>query len=445
DDIVTLRTKFLLEYRPRAPSSAGDLTEFLKRQENPDQMIYCNRPLHASVLIPVTLLHPIFGQFIDDCDNYKPTAKDNAFVLELSTAMTQFYQDETDQANRIRQVFRDKYDIDFLQTVIEGTTHSTDGDEGDTNRRNLPFALIEFKNDVGSKESEPFVQSVLRYLESTRKQAPEMPCSVLPCMIINVFGPHMSFVGAAWNVRPVAQVLSTGLPFYFDFSDTKLRATAARHLGAFKKAIHSLQDYYHNDVSVTSPTLIPWQIFPYRKHFTSLVDSSEQQFEYVKKHEHYRLLFLGKLSDGRYICIKFSRQEVHSFCALKGFAPKLLGCEMIPGGWWMVVMDLIDENRVEFYDPQAPLRSSILKHLREFLTLLHGKDFVHDTHNTNTVVPRSGASRLILVDFDRAGRIRNARYPMNVHYGVKLRHLMQDTIFLRPDGARDGELITADS
>jgi hypothetical protein len=138
--------------------------------------------------VPVTLLHPIFGQFIDECKEYKPTAIDNAFVLELSEAMSKVYPDEADRGKGIRQLFGDMYDIDFMQTVREGTTYTTDGDVGHNNDRNLSCALVEFKDDVGSKGAEPFMQSILYYLELTRARAPKMPNSVLPCMVINVFG-----------------------------------------------------------------------------------------------------------------------------------------------------------------------------------------------------------------------------------------------------------------
>ncbi|KAI0247811.1 hypothetical protein BJV78DRAFT_1285241 [Lactifluus subvellereus] len=71
DDFGTLRAQFLKGTPAKPPPEGGTAKEFSKRQANPNQMIYCNVPLHASATIPVTLLHPIFGQFIDDCENNK--------------------------------------------------------------------------------------------------------------------------------------------------------------------------------------------------------------------------------------------------------------------------------------------------------------------------------------------------------------------------------------
>ena len=48
-----------------------------------------DRPPPAASSIPSTLLHPIFGKFIGDCENYEPTAAN--LVWSLSTAMSGFF------------------------------------------------------------------------------------------------------------------------------------------------------------------------------------------------------------------------------------------------------------------------------------------------------------------------------------------------------------------
>ena len=53
------------------------------------------------------------------------------------------------------------------------------------------------------------------------------------------------------------------------------------------------------------------------------------------------------------ICIKFVHQysaEAHNHCANQGYAPRLHSCELIPGGWLMVVMDVTDLNAYHTYD-----------------------------------------------------------------------------------------------
>ncbi|KAI0255340.1 hypothetical protein BJV78DRAFT_1350597 [Lactifluus subvellereus] len=438
DDVGTLRVQFLKETPAKSPSSGGKTKQFLKRQADSDQRIYCNRPRDASTTIPVTLLHPIFGQFIDDCENNKPTAQDNALVLELSEAMSDFYQNEDDRARNIREIFA-KYDIHLVRTEIEGTRFETDGD---ISHEEFRYALAEIKNDFGSSGADPFAQAILYYLESTRKQAPVMLGSVLPCMIVVIIGPHMGFAGAAWNDRPVIQVLSTTLPFHFHDSDTNLRTVAARHLGAFKKAIRALERYYRSELAVSQASHQPsshGRIFPYQTDFTSLADLKTHHIEYVSQLIPDKLLFSGKLSDDRDVCIKFTRHyspEAHSFCSLAGYAPELLGFQPIAGGWVMVVMDLIGFNYVEFHKSSRAGNPATFETLRDILSRLHEAGFVHgDIRDTNIMVDESSGGCPMLVDFDWAGKIGDVRYPMNVYRGPGL---------WRPDGACDGELITVD-
>lgn len=186
---------------------------------------------------------------------------------------------------------------------------------------------------------------------------------------------------------------------------------AARHLGAFKKAVHSLEGYYKSDPSVdkASRQTSCYQIFPYQTHFASLLDLATQHFEYISQPISDKLLF-----------IKFTRhysQEAHSLCASMGAAPQLLGFEMIAGDWCMVVMDRIGEEYVEFHESSCtPL---VVNKLRDVLSRLHQAGFVHgDIRDTNIMVPRSGEPNFMLVDFDWAGKIGEVRYPMNVYRGV---------------------------
>ena len=247
----------------------------------------------------------------------------------------------------------------------------------------------------------------------------------------------MGFAGAAWNVRPVIQMLSPTLPFHLDDLDT-MRTVAARHLSAFKKAVDALENFYRSEPLVSQASHQPSshsQIFPYQTDFTSLADSKTYHIEYVSQPIANKPLFFGKLSDGHDVCIKFTRRysrEAHSFCASIGAAPRLLGFQPIAGDWQMVVMDLIGDY-VEFH--LSTRNAKFLEILRGILSQLHGAGFVHgDIRDTNVMVLESN-ERLMLVDFDWAGKIGEARYPMFVYRGDDL---------WRPDGACDEELITVD-
>jgi hypothetical protein len=251
----------------------------------------------------------------------------------------------------------------------------------------------------------------------------------------------MSFAGAAWNDRPVIQVLLNILPFNHHPSDTTLRAMAARHLGAFKKAVHGLERYYRSELPVSPASHQPSsyeQIFPYQTDFTSLVDSTTTDIEYSSQVPD-KLVFFGRLPNNRPVCIKFTRRyskEAHHFCSSIRAAPDLLGFQPIAGGWYMVVMAQTEPNYVELFNLSGKaIKVHILEKVRSILTELHDGNFVHgDIRDTNIMVQENGKDvSIMLVDFDWAGKIGDVRYPMNVYRGDRL---------WRPEGACDGELIT---
>ena len=57
-------------------------------------------------------------------------------------------------------------------------------------------------------------------------------------------GPHIAFAGAIWSGKPNVQVLTTAIPCHYHSSDIKMRDRLLRHLGAFRNASKSLEQYY---------------------------------------------------------------------------------------------------------------------------------------------------------------------------------------------------------
>jgi serine/threonine protein kinase len=252
-------------------------------------------------------------------------------------------------------------------------------------------------------------------------------------------GPYLCFAGAAWNNRPNLQILSV-LPFHFHFSDTRFKMMAARQLRASTRAINHIKHFYEDEYHTRNPPSPnqsqpqPMQLFPYPTSFTSLVDSKKQSFVYYSHLDNNKLIFRAKLCDGSSdLCVKFVHQyskEVHEYCASIDAAPKLLGFEDMPGGWYMVVMTFI-----EGYDMLHESESLIpTDKIRAVIHQLHQRGYVHgDIRDTNVMVSSNG--HVILLDFDWAGEGGKVQYPMNTHYGNDL---------WRPEEARDGMLITCE-
>ncbi|KAF8833879.1 hypothetical protein BDN67DRAFT_916066, partial [Paxillus ammoniavirescens] len=410
--------------------------------------IRCGRPRHPEETIPATLLHPVFGQFLDDSQTHVMTKEDNDFIEELANVMSDVYDTEQERVTKVYNVFR-SHDINFnLGERVDGTDYVIDGAMSLDGHR---YVIADFKNEVAASSSEPYMECAAYYLESTKKQALKMTASPLPCFLLVIFGPFMVFAGAVWNLHPDVQVLSTPLAFNYHSTDTHNQITAGRHVMAFRKAVRSLTQFYLQLVGEPASTLSPPTLssperrptlFPHCTSFTSLDDGSQKRFRYKQQPHDDKLVFFGTLLEDTEvaICIKFVRRysrEAHSLCASLGFAPKLRGFEQVPGGWFLVVMDKLVGYKLlaDLCDsPDSHPPESVFEAISDQLKHLHLGGFVHgDIRDTNIMLKEDDQKQFMIIDFDWAGKTGEVRYPPYVN----------GTDIWRPEGAHDGELIQA--
>jgi hypothetical protein len=219
------------------------------------------------------------------------------------------------------------------------------------------------------------------------------------------------------------------------------RRTAARYLGALKKAVDKLRRYYEESaiLRLRDPTLRSNvdPRFPCYQHYTSITDSSPHTIIYLSQPSRDKLIFFGT-SAGVDICVKFATRyskEAHLYCASLGIAPMLQGYETLPGGWLMIVMDRVDKEYVDL-DKTSVVHTHLCDSLMSKLDSLHKAGFVHgDLRDANLMVRRDGKEGFMLLDFDWSGPIGEACYPMNLNSGPDL---------WRPHDACDEEKIRAD-
>jgi serine/threonine protein kinase len=247
-------------------------------------------------------------------------------------------------------------------------------------------------------------------------------------------GAYIGFAGAVYTDGPNAEVLSTMVPLCVPETEIELRTQAARHFGAFKKAVISLRQYYTHDLEKGLDSKLDPR-YPYKRSYKSLQDSTECGFEYMKAIDGGKLIFMATTEKKEIVCVKFSRtysQEAQTICASMGCAPKVRGFEQVAGGWYMVVMDYIGEEYGALGYPSGALYELMKPKLIE----LHQRGYVHgDLRDTNVMVRKEGKPGVMMIDFEWSGRIGEVRYPMYVNREEKLR---------RPEGAVDGELILAE-
>lgn len=217
-----------------------------------------------------------------------------------------------------------------------------------------------------------------------------------------------------------------------------MRMMIARYFRAAKSAIKNLQNYYETDIHTLDKEAVPY--FPYQYSYRSLSNNTIEQFTYqpttIKSSQQPflqagKLVFRG-LCNGQDIIIKFVRQyskDAHQYCAEQGFAPKLRAYSKLHGGWFMVVMDYVGDTHEEVSDmdsPSASAKKKITARTQEIVKSLHDAGFVHgDIRDTNVMVQKEGdpAERILLIDFDWAGKIGEVKYPMNVNRAGIRRHM----------------------
>jgi len=174
--------KFLKNNSLNKPSATATPLIFRKWQAQRTQAISCERPRTYKDPIPTTLLHPIFGQFIKDTRNIQLTTNDNELTMDLAGAMSALYTDESKWAKKIKDIL-ETYNVHFSITKIKVTGYETDSDISTQNYR---YVVVEFKNEAGNTSGEPYFQTIGYYLESTRLDAPKMPNSPLPCLLLSM-------------------------------------------------------------------------------------------------------------------------------------------------------------------------------------------------------------------------------------------------------------------
>ncbi|KAF9262767.1 hypothetical protein L218DRAFT_1077693 [Marasmius fiardii PR-910] len=136
-------------------------------------------------------------------------------------------------------------------------------------------------------------------------------------------------------------------------------------------------------------------------------------------------LFHAKmLHDGRNVIVKFTpsyNELAHKLLADQGLAPRLLHCEKVAGGWYMVVMEYLDKAQNAYkYLLGQPYQERFLpqtaySNIKSALEVLHQNNIVFgDVRLQNVMVEEKagGGLRGYLVDFDGCGTHEEARYPV---------------------------------
>jgi len=138
--------------------------------------------------------------------------------------------------------------------------------------------------------------------------------------------------------------------------------------------INEVEPYPPPEVASASPRAI---------HFHIRVEAYQGLIRYPN-----RFLYLATLDGTRdKVIVKFTRRyfpQLHSFCAEKGHAPRLLGYDTIPGRWHIVVMEWIDQEETNLQDYAPHHLSTWSEDLKSLVKAFHDKGGCMETFGMQT-------------------------------------------------------------
>lgn len=180
------RSNYFDKFPNIAPSTLAQPSQFSNIQKDPNTLMFCNRPRTANST-PITLLHPIFGKFVEDCKVHPLDPEMAKFTLELATDMCKFYQDEADFALAFRALIGERLKIKLEAARVPGTKFDTDG-HASVGSHVYVYVNTESKNKVGSTAADPSLRSAIYYHHHTKYSVSKVQNSRFPCLHLYFFG-----------------------------------------------------------------------------------------------------------------------------------------------------------------------------------------------------------------------------------------------------------------
>ncbi|KAI9460082.1 hypothetical protein F5148DRAFT_1001036 [Russula earlei] len=394
-------------------------------QTVPRERIRDDRP-ESDSLPPISLLYDGFGHFLDIYKGRhntrvptKARGKLEMAVDFFSERMTKLYNNEASWMSEglvaLNSIF--SFRNRDCPPLKQGTIRNGRTDGHLLGPHGAVSCVVEFKNELADINSIPAVELV-SYIAKSHAQAMKDQRGPfrwrVPCLGLTIVGPYVMFFGVlflqdCWRVVSLTPMLSC-IPSAVDGDDRESL------YAAFYGALHLLR-CIDNDIQlfVKGEGAIPHDVnLPYISALTRRDNKDAKlEFRIIGLHhdtQDYRHLYIAKTPDEDIeIIVKFSRRysiELHELCAHRRHAPKILGFEELPGGWFAIAMEYISS-------PVFPSSSQDLEGLCDELWKLmedfHDRGFVHgDLREPNILYD---GERMILLDFDWGGKVGDAMYP----------------------------------
>jgi serine/threonine protein kinase len=264
-------------------------------------------------------------------------------------------------------------------------------------------------------------------------------------------GSYLGFYGALWDgnrvrVEPLTPIFDMSI----HWREKRARHAIASALDALMAAVASIEAHYKsiqaeaktNATSVENNSLLQkTRGFPF---MTSYEDDAGQRvaFTYNERLDDEKLIFSAILhhpNSGECL-VKYTwrySEAAHNYLASHGSAPRIRRCVRISADWTAVIMDKSTYQRLYGLRLSDAEQEKVRRKVRSVVQTLHQGGFVHgDIRDTNILVDIGSLASedvaIHLIDFDWAGRLGEAKYPIEVN----------KTTMRRPVEVEGGGLIT---
>ncbi|GJJ15115.1 hypothetical protein Clacol_009390 [Clathrus columnatus] len=398
---------------------------------------------HFTLAPPIELYHPVFAEF-------KGNISDESLRIPQDIAQqTAKMMVNASQIQHIEYLRAEPTRLLMAELMYHGLAQSVNFNRPSLDHVALSIrlqpsaeasavAIIEEQNELGSR-GDASVQCCFSYLnfwcQSDNKFIREATCC--PTFLVGISGPWIVIMGAVFTNIPIVQRLTDYLWIgHSRVIDDTYAIRLARIFYSLRLAVAKLHKYY---LDLPSPLLKSnTRFFPSITSFTFMTPpgtfASPVPFRYKKPLDLNAgcVIFLATMinpdgSDGRNIIVKFAErygEEPHRLLASKGLAPVLLFC----GPIWhesgeifteklMIVMEYIEGESAALKYADEPLPKEVHKSVRSAVELLADNNMVHgDLRRSNILI--TGTGKVLLIDFDWAGKYGEARYPLHLSRGM---------------------------
>ncbi len=345
--------------------------------------------LHVSVQMK------LFGEFLDKMNESSVEDKFCRAASDLMLCMSKYYQYEAGRQKAFCEIINNTP----LNWKVQNFTTEQRHSDGTILLNNFALVNFEFKNELCGTRSCPVKQNI-GYFQNFKVG----DNSRSPMLLINVTGPHyMQVFGALWNgskvcVDPMTSPVSL---LYVRRDPIYGVRNVAKVLQAIDDAIPKLEEYYNTEDKKSQFGCKG----PYYK-----VD--EYQYNIYFELD---WLFKAVCHNGNEYIVKFVRSsygiDPHKLLSDNKYAPELIRCDELKGGWFAVVMEFVRGKMMTEDDKKNP---DIKESLQNAIDLLHKNNYVHgDLRRQNIIIRDDG--NVCIVDFDWAGVFRTAKYPMELY------------------------------